>query len=193
MREVCFCGRSGDHKAGHTHLPPHPRRREARAMKKDREELKDYPSVGEERSFDELAKGVTEGTIPRSKALKAGGAAIFGGLLSIFASPPRDAEAARRRLLKTLWAVVQFNADQTITVTRSKGVTGSRKLGTGAYAIAFNRDVSGCAAFATIQSNPGFISAQANNFVVTEREVVVSTYDTNGDSANRSFQVVVHC
>jgi hypothetical protein len=193
MREVCFCGRSGDHKAGHTLFPPHPRRRGERAMKKDREELKDYPTLEEERSFDELAKGVTEGTIPRSKALKAGGAAIFGGLLSMFALPPRDADAARRRQLKTLWAVVQFNADQTITVTRSKGVTGSSKLGTGVYKIGFNRDVSGCACVATIQSFPGFISAQANSFVATKREIIVSTYDKDGNAANFSFQVVVHC
>jgi hypothetical protein len=97
-------------------------------MKKDREELKDYPSVEEERSFDELAKGVTEGTIPRSKALKSVGAAILGGVLSIFASPPRDADAARRRLLKTLWAVVQPTFSGPTTVTRSKGATGPTNL-----------------------------------------------------------------
>jgi hypothetical protein len=193
MREVCFCGRSGDHKAGHTLLPPHPRRRGERAMKKDREELKDYPTLEEERSFDELAKGVTEGTIPRSKALKAGGAAIFGGLLSIFALPSRDADAART-LLKTLWAVVQPTFSGPTTVTRSKGATGANKLGMGVYTVGFNRDVSGCACVATIdQSQVGFISAQVNSFVATKRDVVVSTYDTNGDAADHPFQVVVHC
>ncbi len=147
-----------------------------------------------EHSFDELARGVADGTLSRSKALKAVGAATLGGLLSIFALPSRDADAARRRLLKTLWAVVNINADQTITVTRSKGVTGSSKLGTGVYKIGFNRDVSGCAAFATIdQSQVGFISAQVNSFVVTEREVVVSTYGSNGTAADLPFQVVVHC
>ena len=192
MREVCFCGRSGDHKAGHTLLPPHPRRRGERAMKKDREELKDYPTLEEERSFDELAKGVTEGTIPRSKALKAGGAAIFGGLLSIFALPSRDADAARRRLLKTLWAVVQPTFTS-ITVTHSKGVTGARKIDTGAHAIAFNRKVSGCACVATLESFDGSITATPRSSVGSEREVVVSTYDINGDLADRSFSVVVHC
>jgi len=55
-----------------------------------------------EYSFDGLAKGVADGTLSRSKALKALFAAILGGLLSIFALPSRDADAARRRLLKTL-------------------------------------------------------------------------------------------
>ena len=147
-----------------------------------------------EHSFDELARGVADGTLSRSKALKAVGAAILGGLLSIFALPSRDADAARRRLLKTLWAVVSINADQTITVTRSKGVTGSSKLGTGVYKIGFNRDVSGCASVATIdQSQVGFISAQLNSFVATERDVVVSTYDSDGTAAERPFQLVVHC
>jgi uncharacterized protein YceK len=163
-------------------------------MKKDREELEDYPSLEEERSFDELAKGVAEGTISRGKALKSVGAAILGGVLSIFALPSRDADAARRRLLKTLWAVVQPTAGQTITVTRSKGATGASKLDTGVYTVGFNRDVSGCASVATIdQSQVGFISAQANSFVATERDVVVSTYDTSGDAADIPFQVVVHC
>ena len=147
-----------------------------------------------EYSFDELARGVADGTLSRSKALKAVGAAILGGLLSIFALPSRDADAARRRLLKTLWAVVDINANQTITVTRSKGVTGSSKLGTGVYTITFNRNVSGCASVATIdQSQVGFVSAQLNSFVATERDVVVSTYDSDGTVADLPFQVVVHC
>ena len=156
-------------------------------MRKREDETGEY-------SFDGLAKGVADGSLSRSKALKAGGAAIFGGLLSIFALPSRDADAARRRLLKTLWAVVTINADHTITVTRSKGETGSEKLGTGVYKIGFNRDVSGCACVATIdQSQVGFISAQVNSFVATKRDVVVSTYDQDGTAAEFPFQVVVHC
>lgn len=142
----------------------------------------------------ELGEAVADGALSRSKALKAVGAAFLGGLLSIFALPSRDAEAARRRLLKTLWAVVNINSNQSITVTRSKGVVASSKLDTGVYKIGFNRDVSGCACVATIdQSQVGFISAQANSVVATPREVVVSTYDTNGDEADFPFQLVVHC
>lgn len=146
-----------------------------------------------EHSFDELAKGVADGTLSRSKALKAVGAAILGGLLSIFALPSRDADAARRRLLKTLWAVASVTFTS-ITLTRSKGATGASRLGLGVYTVGFNRNVSGCAAFATIdQSRVGFISAQVNSSVATARDVVVSTYDTNGDDADIPFQVVVHC
>jgi hypothetical protein len=149
-----------------------------------------------EHSFDELARGVADGTLSRSRALKAVGAAVLGGLLSIFALPSRDADAARRRLLKTLWAVVTINADQTITVTRSKGVVSSEteKLGTGVYKIGFNRKVNGCACVATIdQSQLGFIDAVANSFVATKRDVVVSTYENATTPADRPFQVVVHC
>ena len=90
-------------------------------MRKREDETGEY-------SFDGLAKGVADGTLSRSKALKAGSAAIQGGVLSIFASPPRDADAARRRQLKTLWAVVQVTFSGPTTVTRSKGVTGPADL-----------------------------------------------------------------
>ena len=89
-------------------------------MRKREDETGEY-------SFDGLAKGVADGTLSRSKALKAVGAAILGGVLSIFASPPRDADAARRRQLKTLWAVASVTFTS-ITVTRSKGVTGPADL-----------------------------------------------------------------
>jgi hypothetical protein len=93
-----------------------------------------------------------------------------------------------------LWAVVNINADHTITVTRSKGVVSSSKLGTGAYKIQFDRNVSGCASVATIdQSQVGFISAQVGSFVATGREVVVSTYDSDGTAAEFPFQLVVYC
>ena len=147
-----------------------------------------------EHSFDELARGVADGTFSRSKALKSVFAAIVGGLLGVFALPPRDADAARRRLLRTLWAVVNINADQSITVTRSKGVVASSKLGTGVYKIGFNRNVSGCACVASPdQSQLGFVSPQVNSFVATERDVVVSTYNSDGNAADLPFQVVVHC
>ena len=64
----------------------------------------------------------------------------------------------------------------------------------GVYTVGFNRDVRGCAAFATIdQSRVGFISAQVNSIAATKRDVVVSTWDTNGDAADIPFSVVVHC
>jgi hypothetical protein len=95
---------------------------------------------------------------------------------------------------ENLWAVVTLNANHSITVTRSKGVTEASKLGTGVYKIQFNRDVSGCAYSATIdQSFPGFISGVVGPFFATEREVVVSTYDPDGNDADRPFHLVVFC
>jgi hypothetical protein len=149
----------------------------------------------EERSFDELAKGVAEGTLPRSKALKSVGAVVLGGMLSIFALPSRDAHAARRRLLKTLWAVTSIDATQRMTVTRSKGVTGSSKLGKDIYKIGFNRDVSRCAYSATFDSFFGFITTVGGpGQVFTEREVLVETWDSDGlTRVDRSFHLVVNC
>jgi hypothetical protein len=46
-------------------------------------------------SFDELARGLADGAIPRRRALKLAGAAILGAGLSIFMLQP-DAEARRR-------------------------------------------------------------------------------------------------
>jgi hypothetical protein len=86
----------------------------------------------EEHSFDELARGVAEGNLSRGRALKAVGAAFVGGLASLFALPPREAEAGK---LSTLWAVVNSNA----TLANSKGVASvSRYAAVGSYVVKFN-------------------------------------------------------
>ena len=59
--------------------------------------------------FDELARGVDDGTLSRGSALRSVGAAILGGLLSIFALP-RDAGA--QTVPQILWAKVK--ADGTL-------------------------------------------------------------------------------
>jgi hypothetical protein len=100
-----------------------------------------------------------------------------------------------------VWAVVGINADHSITLTRSKGVTAASKLDTGVYKIQFDRDVSGCAYSATQDDHSvGFVGARLGpqHAVSTEREIVVSTYDASFDGGNltpveRSFQVVVYC
>jgi hypothetical protein len=158
-----------------------------RPMTKREIETGEYPVY-------ESGEAVADGALSRGKALKAVGAAFLGGLLSIFALPSRDAEAARRRLLKTLWAVVAIKADLTPEVTRSKGAVSSSKFGTGVYKIGFNRDVSGCACVAAVdQSQVGFVSPQVNSIAGTKRDVIVSTYDTDGTAADLPFQLVVHC
>jgi hypothetical protein len=152
-------------------------------MRKREDETGEY-------SFDGLAKGVADGSLSRSKALKAGGAAIFGGLLSIFALPSRDADAARRRRLpKTLWAVV--NADGTLV--RGKGVTDSIRATTGFYHITFVRNVSGCAYSASTNGgSPGDV-APTNISQPAPQVVLVFTYNSAGTPADLAFQLVVNC
>src|SRR5215210_6658080 len=66
-----------------------------------------------------------------------------------------DADAAKKKELKTLWAVVDADG----TLVRGKGVTGNNKLGTGTYGFFFNRNVEGCAWVATLrEGNAGEIS-----------------------------------
>ena len=143
-----------------------------------------------EHSFDELAKGVADGTIARSKALQAGGAAILGGLLSIFALPSRDADAARRRPLKTLFAIVKADG----TLVKGKGAEASRKTAfTGAYVVRFNRDVSNCSYGATTtggrtgQTCVDFYPADSVN------SVVVDTARSDGTPTDFAFHLQVLC
>ena len=146
-----------------------------------------------EQSFDELARGVADGTLSRTKALKAGGAAILGGVLSVFVLPSRDAEAARRRLLKTLWAVV--NADGTLE--RGKGVIGTSKPGTGDYRVTFNRDVAGCAYSATLdEAAAGEISVfkkEVGGDETTPQQVAVATRNSASTLVDKPFHLIVHC
>jgi hypothetical protein len=155
-------------------------------MPEKNEKLGREEVLAEEHSFDELAKGVADDTLPRGKALKSAFAAVVAGVLGVFALPPREAEA---RPLKTLWAVV--NADGTLV--RGKGVVNVFKGDLANYEITFNRDVSTCAKTATINgyfSPPGeiFVKGQASN-----RVILVSTYNHDGNSANRGFSLVVNC
>ena len=70
----------------------------------------------------------------------AGGALLCVGLAVglVIGSSMHDADAARKPLLKTLWAVV--DADGGIVEGESKGVVSSSKGGVGSFGIAFNRD-----------------------------------------------------
>ena len=99
-----------------------------------RDETREHP-------FDELARGAADGTLSRSRALKVGGTALLGGVLSLFALPSREADAARRRQLKTLWAVIDMEGN----LVRAKGATRAVRNSAGTYEVSFNRDVGNCA------------------------------------------------
>lgn len=111
-----------------------------------------------------------------------------------------DAEAARRPLLKTLWAVVNENG----TLDRAKGVTDSARIGTGAYRITFNRNVSGCAYAATVdlsgagEGHPGEVyvdqSLDDPTNPPTPRQVDVLTFNSSGTgNSDNQFDLIVHC
>ncbi len=122
---------------------------------------------------------------------------IAGVLVS---SVTDDADATRRPLLKTLWAVVNEDG----TLERAKGVTDSDRLGNGAYRITFNRDVSGCAYSATIdlsgldEGHPGevYVVRQVDSPTnpPTPRQVDVVTGTSGGTpNVDNQFQLIVHC
>ena len=161
---------------------------------KDREELEnDYPSRKEEESitkgeysFDELAKGVADGSISRHKVLKSLFAGLLGGLLSLFVLPSRDAEA---KLLPTLWARV--NSYGTLVKEDSKGVVSGSYSAQGIYEVTFNRNVSHCAKVATLRETIGFIYTTES--ATSSTVVKVGTYTSNGNPANVLFDLIVKC
>jgi hypothetical protein len=146
-----------------------------------------------EYSFDELARGVADGTLSRSRALKAVFAAIVGGVFSIFALPSRDADAATRQLT-TLWAVV----DGAGNLVRGKGVVKSERLGTGFYRITFNRNVRGCAYIASVGwIFSGEIGASGPDpsipIELLRTQVWVQTRASGAMAADIPFHLLVKC
>ena len=97
-----------------------------------------------------------------------------------------DADAAKKRPLRTLWAVIQPDG-----LTYSyKGLTGNQKTATGKYQIDFNRDISKCAYTATISDGYiGYIGTQ--NAGPQSVRVFTNKPDTN--SSDMSFYLVVNC
>jgi hypothetical protein len=164
-------------------------------MGKDRESLEGYSSSfegeydasPEEHPFDELARGVVDGTLSRAKALKSVGAATLGALLGVFALP-RDAEAAD---LKTLWAIVNENGP----LERGKGITSVSKPATGEYTIKFSQDVSRCASSATLRNGSGFVFLDTirTGDPLTRREVGLTTLNRDGVVRDTAFHLVVNC
>ena len=155
---------------------------------KNEEASREEVATTDEHSFDALAKGVADDTLPRSKALKSVFAAIVGGVFGVFALPSRDAEAARRPLLKTLWLLRDVDGN----VVSAKGVTGINDNDTGQFEVIFNRDVSGCAKTVSIYGGfpPGEITTQDQ---LSNRVIAVLTFNSSGTLSDRGFSLVVHC
>lgn len=101
-----------------------------------------------------------------------------------------DADAARRPLLKTLWAVV--GADGGIVAGESKGVVSSSQGGVGSYGIVFDQDVSRCAKLATLKTFSGEISTDGAS--ASRRTVEVKTRNSDTSTPeDKAFYLAVHC
>ena len=104
-----------------------------------------------------------------------------------FGSTVEDADAARRRLLKSLWAVIQ---DDGLT-TSYKGLTGNTRIEEGTYDISFNRVISKCAYTATAS---GGSSGDISTFNSGPRTVRVLTLTNDGNAyEDTPFHLVVNC
>lgn len=84
-----------------------------------------------------------------------------------------------------LWAVIESNG----LADNWYGMTGNQRLAAGQYAIDFNRDISNCAYTATLSG----INGQITTFGNPPQSVYVFTSDNAGNSADRSFHLVVNC
>jgi hypothetical protein len=75
---------------------------------------------------------------------------------------------------------------------RNKGVTSAQKIGTGQYQVIFSQNVTQCAALATL-IGIGEVAAFPDIVGVVPGKVSVSTADSAGAAADRSFNVAVVC
>lgn len=136
-----------------------------------------------------MVKGIPQ------RALRMGGATVFclGVVVALAVdSVSDDADAARRPLLTTLWAVADTGGG--IAAGQSKGVVSSGRThgsAAGGYSITFNRDVRHCAKLATIMGNVGEISTRGQSGF--NRSVEVFTFTSAGSPADRAFSLAVHC
>jgi hypothetical protein len=105
-----------------------------------------------------------------------------------FGSTVDEADAAKKKELKTLWA--NINADG---LTPSyKGLTGNRRTAEGRYEISFNRDVSKCATVATIKNQYGEILAFTRDDTPKTVHVEIVTSD-HSEWQDGGFALVVNC
>ena len=110
--------------------------------------------------------------------------AFTGGVYIAAASPPPA----------PLWAVVAADG----TLLRGSRALAARNFppNTGLYRVDFDRNVLNCAHFATLgrefgRLTPGHVSSHFLGGVTTS--VVIETWNAEGTSENRGFNLVLHC
>jgi hypothetical protein len=69
------------------------------------------------------------------------------------------------------------------------------QIGSGAYLLTFNQDVNNCAVLATpgATGDDELDGGQAAAAATTPRNVIVNTFDRNGNQSSRAFTVAVFC
>ena len=92
-----------------------------------------------------------------------------------------------------LWASVDSNG----TLIRGQGVTSAEKIGSNAYQVVFDRNVTGCGYVATVGDSGGAISAaaiaEAHQRLNVVKGVEVDIYSSTGGGTIRPFYVAVFC
>jgi hypothetical protein len=110
---------------------------------------------------------------------------------AVFGSTSKDADAAKKPQLKTLWAVITPDGGS----SSSKGLSTSERYDKGNYILSFNRDISKCAKTATASTT--FMlgdTYQTSTYDAGPRSVgVLITNDNVGYDDPPYFQLVVNC
>jgi hypothetical protein len=91
-----------------------------------------------------------------------------------------------------LWAVVAGDG----TLARGSHVTSTQSFTSGAYAVIFDRDVSGCAFIAGrggIANEDSFGQVSATKYTSNANGVYVMTYDSAGSGQSGPFHLAVFC
>ena len=166
--------------------------------RRDRAPMKGMTAMGEaepgrnESAFDALLHGLDQGAISRGLAVRT---LVVGGVVGRFVGAPRPAQARKRRLLKTLFAVVNAKDQTTPTLASAKGATSvERKSGmsTGGFRVRFNRNVDTCAYIATTANAfPGQASVETDS--PNPDWVRVYITDSAGNLRDLDFHLIVIC
>jgi hypothetical protein len=115
------------------------------------------------------------------------GVAIAAGLLSLVPAP-RSASAAPDNTLGM--AIMAARVKSNGTLDAGSGTTGTiLKTGTGAYVIAFDRNVEACFHTASLTNIPG----QVLTLTASDNSVAVGTQDSSGTFVDAAFSLLVYC
>jgi hypothetical protein len=107
---------------------------------------------------------------------------------------PQGAKGDKGDAATNLWAVVNANG----RLSRWSGATVSARSSAGRYEVTFNRDVSNCAAVATIGNTTSTATPPTGRVQVTTAQgkpaaLLVVTYALTGAASDRPFHLAAFC